>query len=102
MQILRSFLQMCNAIGIPIAEDKTFPANTTMTFVGISLHTLRMESSLPLDKLAKARSLLTNFISRQSCRLNERLSLIGFLNFCCSVITYGRAFLRQLIDLTVG
>ena len=52
MQTLRSFLQMCNAIGIPVAEDKTFYANTTMNFVGISLDTLRTESSLPLDKLA--------------------------------------------------
>lgn len=29
-------------------------------------------------------------------------SLTGLLNFACSVIVPGRAFLRRLIDLTVG
>ena len=29
-------------------------------------------------------------------------SLTGMLNFACSVVAPGRAFLRKLIDLTVG
>ena len=29
-------------------------------------------------------------------------SLIGLLNFACSVVTPGRTFLRRLIDLTIG
>lgn len=102
MQILQSLLQMCRAIGVPIAEEKTFPAHTTMTFVGISLDTLRMESSLPIDKLSKAKDLLTNFLCRQSCTLREIQSLIGYFNSCCSVIICGRAFLRRLIDPTIG
>lgn len=102
MQSLRSFLEMCSAIGIPIADDKTFYANTSMTFVGISLCTIRMESSLPLDKLQKGKKLLSTFICKNSCKLRELQSLIGFLNFCCSVITCGRAFLRRLINLTIG
>ena len=60
-----------------------------------------MESSLPLDKLCKAKILLSNFLGRHSCKLRELQSLIGFLNFCCSVIIYGKAFLRRLIDLTI-
>ena len=99
-QILWSFLNMCDAIGVPVAENKTFSAHTTMAFVGISLDTLRMESSLPLDKLCKSKILLSNFLGRHSCKLRELQSLICFLNFCCSVIICGRAFLRRLIDLT--
>ena len=34
--------------------------------------------------------------------LKELQSLVGLLNFTCSVILPGRAFLRRLIDLTVG
>lgn len=34
--------------------------------------------------------------------LKELQSLIGSLNFACSVIAPGRAFLRRLIDLTRG
>ena len=102
MQILRLFLQMCSAIGIPVAEEKTYIPLTTMTFVGFSLDSWRMESNLPSDKLSKAKDLLSNFLNRDSCRLRELKSLISFLNFCCLVITCGRAFLRRLIDLIIG
>ena len=93
---------MCNTVGIPIADKKTFPPQTTMAFVGFALDSLRMETSLPSEKLSKARNLLIEFITRESCKLRELQSLLGFLNFCYSVITSGRAFLRRLTDLTIG
>ena len=96
------FLNMCTDIGIPIASDKTFPANTTMIFVGISLDTIHMEASLPADKLHKCKELLSLYSRKSSCTLLELQSLLGFLNFCCSVITCGKAFLRRLINLTIG
>ena len=34
--------------------------------------------------------------------LKEVQSLTGLLNFACSVILPGRAFLRRLIDVTIG
>ena len=88
LQALRSFLHtcMCSDIGIPIAQEKTHMPSTSMTFVGFTLDTLRMESSLPLDKLAKEKYLLLKFLTKDSCRLREMQSLIGFLNFCCLVI----------------
>jgi len=35
------------------------------------------------------------------CTLKDMQSLIGVLNFACSVIQPGRAFLRRMINLTV-
>ena len=61
-----------------------------------------MEARLPDDKLEKARSLLLAFQSKQKVTLKELQSLIGVLNFACSVVVPGRAFLRRLIDLTMG
>ena len=54
----------------------------------------RQEAWLPLEKLHKCRALLSQFFRLQS--------LIGLLNFCCSVVVLGLAFLRRLIDLTMG
>ena len=34
--------------------------------------------------------------------LREIQSIVGLLNFACSLITPGRPFLRRLIDLTIG
>ena len=55
-----------------------------------------MEARLPEDKLAICQLLL------QKVTLRELQSLIGVLNFACSVIMPGRAFLRQLIYLILG
>lgn len=54
------------------------------------------------EKLRKCHTLLTSFYSRRKVTLKELQSLIGLLNFTCSVILPGRTFLRRLIDLTIG
>ncbi|KAI8488950.1 hypothetical protein Bbelb_334680 [Branchiostoma belcheri] len=47
---LSAFSDMCSDVGIPLADDKTFSPDTTMTFLGIELDTLAMEERLPQDK----------------------------------------------------
>ena len=61
-----------------------------------------MEARLPPDKLNKCSALLLDFLHRKKATLREVQSLTGLLNFACSVIVPGRAFLRRLIDQTVG
>ena len=39
---------------------------------------------------------------KKSVTLRQLQAFIGVLNFACSVIVPGRAFLRRMIDLTVG
>ena len=46
--------------------------------------------------------MISEFLGRKKVTLKEVQSLGGLLNFACSVIKPGRAFLRRLIDLTVG
>lgn len=73
-----------------------------MSFAGIELDTLKVEARLPPDKLVKCRTLIEDFFGRKKVTLKEMQSLIGLLNFTCSVIVPGRTFLRRLINLTVG
>ena len=42
------------------------------------------------------------FPAPKKVTLKELQPLCGLLNFACSVVTPGRAFLRRLIDLTIG
>ena len=67
-----------------------------------SFATVLQEARLPEDKLQKCHTLLSTFYSRRKVTLKELRSLIGLLNFTCSVILPGRAFLCRLIDLTIG
>ena len=59
------------------------------------------EARLPVDRLQKCL-LLCTFYKRRKVTLRELHSLLGLLNFTCSVIVPGRAFLRRLIDLNKG
>lgn len=63
-----------------------------------------MMSPLPPDKLEKCRTLVHvyQFSRCKKVTLQELQSLIGVLNFACLVVVPGRAFLRRLIDLTIG
>ena len=96
------FLILCNNLGIPIAPEKTCGPATTLTFAGIELDSIKSEARLPKDKIAKCVQFISTFLHRKKVTLKELQSLIGLLNFACSVIAPGRAFLRRLIDLTRG
>ena len=89
-------------MGVPIAPEKTVGPETELPFVGITLDSIRMEARLPEEKLEKCRTMLLDFYKRRKVTLRELQSLIGLLNFTCSVVLPGRAFLRRLIDLTRG
>ena len=98
---LSKFLSLCDYLGVPIAHEKTEGPVTTLQFAGITLDTINMEARLPEVKLQKCRELLTDFHKRRKVTLRELQSLTGLLNFTCSVVLPGRAFLRRLFDLTI-
>ena len=99
---LNIFLDMCYYLGIPIAPEKTIGPSQILSFAGIELDSCLMEARLPLDKVEKCTDIISDFLKRKKVTLREVQSLTGLLNFACSVIVPGRAFLRRLIDLTIG
>lgn len=99
---LNSFIHMCEIIGVPLAEEKTFLPSQCMSFVGIELNSLTSTASLPQDKVLKATNVVESFLQKDKSTLKEFQSLIGLLNFACSVVIPGRPFLRRLINLTIG
>ena len=99
---LANFLRQCDYLGVPTAHEKTVEPRTTIKFTGITIDSISQEARLPPDKLKKCRTLLYQFYKRRTVTLRELQSLIGLLNFACSVVVSGRAFLRRLIDLTIG
>ena len=95
---LELFLMLCSYLGIPMAPKKTVGPSTTIAFAGIVL----MEARLPQEKIDKCQELISIFLQRRKVTLKEIQSLTGLLNFACAVVVPGRAFLRRLIDLTLG
>ena len=99
---LHDFLAMCSQMGVPISQEKTFPPAQTLSFLGIELDVVRREARLPPDKLDKCRNLVSSALGLSKITLRDLQSLIGSLNFACRVVIPGRAFLRRLINLTIG
>lgn len=99
---LQLFLDTCSYLGIPIAPEKTCGPCTTNSFAGIELDSQLQLARLHKDKLDKCIQLISGFLQRKKVTLVELQSLTGLLNFACSAIISGRAFLRRLIDLTIG
>ena len=99
---LNIFLDTCHYLGIPIALEKTIGPSQILSFAGVELDSCLMEARLPPNKVEKCKGLISDFLKRKRVTLREAQSLTGLLNFACSVVVPGRAFLRRLIDLTIG
>ena len=99
---LKNFLSLYDRLGVPVAHEKTEGPSTTLQFAGITLDTINMEAHLLDDKLQKCNAQLLAMHKCCKTTLKELQSLIGLLNFACSVVLPGRAFLQRLIDLTKG
>ena len=99
---LALFLEVCQDIGVPIAQEKTMGPSQILPFLGIQLDTVKLMASLPQDKVTKTIDLIDQFIKSKSVTLRQMQSLCGILNFSCSVIVPARAFSRRLYDLCVG
>jgi hypothetical protein len=61
-----------------------------------------MQMRLPKDKLLELRNKIQDCIVAKKITLRELQSIIGSLNFGCQVVASGRAFIRRLIDATIG
>ena len=101
-QQLDLFLMLCHYLGIPMAPEKTIGPSSTISFAGIELDSVLMEARLPPDKLVKYHDLIASLLRRRKLTLREIQSLTGLLNFACTIVVPGRAFLRRLIDLKIG
>jgi hypothetical protein len=82
--------------------EKTQAPTTSIVIYGIEVDSTKMECRLPLDRIQKISDQLNSFKRRKKVTLREMQSLIGLLNFACSVVVPGRTFLRRLINLTCG
>lgn len=99
---LEIFHQQCEHLGVPISQDKTVEPTTCLVFLGIEFDTISMHMRLPQDKLVELRQKIQFCIDTKKITLRELQSLIGSLNFACQVVAPGRAFIRRLVDATVG
>ena len=108
-EALHSTLQLCNRLGLQVAEEKTEGPSTTITFLGIEIDSNLCQLRLPQEKLRDLTHSLGHWMStghgrkpRRTGTKRDLLSLIGLLNHAATVVRPGRTFLRSLIDASTS
>ncbi len=95
---LSACLTLCDQLGVPVAPEKTEGPSTCITFLGLTLDSDKPELRIPEEKLSCIRNKLDFWSHRRVGLKRELLSLIGLLQYCCQPVSFGRPFLRRLID----
>lgn len=98
-QYLHLLQEECRCLGVPLADEKTEGPSAVITFLGITVDTLKNELRLPEEKLHRLLQMVSHWQGRKSCTRRELESLIGSLQHACKVVRQGRSFLRQAISL---
>ena len=93
---VNTFLEICAEIGIPIADEKTVWASTSITFLGMLLQGISWTISIPDEKITRTVNLLQEICSKQKAMIKMLQKLAGLLNFLGRAIFPGRAFTRRM------
>jgi hypothetical protein len=92
---LRLLIDICAALGIPLAKEKVEGPATILTFLGILFDTETMTMRLPEDKLHRLQKLIGEWTNKKAATKRSMLSLIGELAHACKVVIPGCTFLRE-------
>ena len=99
---LDTFLEVCKEINFPVALEKTFWADTLMTFLGLLLDSERQIICIPVEKICKATNMIDTILHKKKVQVHEMQQLCSYLNFLCRCVVPGRVFLRRLYSSTTG
>ncbi len=99
---LLTFQAMCKKLGVPLSPDKTVGPSQQVTYLGIHLDTLKMQASIPEEKITQYIQDIKSILHSRTCSQGDLKSVIGKLNWVSSIILPGRSFLRRLHDAVRG
>ena len=90
--LMRSFINICGKIGLPLSQEKTEWAEPVMIFLGMLLNGKLHTIVIPEDKKHKALQMLQNFCCKKKATVKEIEQLTGTLNFLNRAVVPGRVF----------
>ena len=101
---LELFLAICKRINFPVSIEKTFHADSQMTFLGFLIDARNQLVLIPEQKIGKARDMIQTVLRKKDKKLTvcELQQICGLLNFLGRAIIPGRAFTRCLYAFASG
>lgn len=100
--IQRVLIHLLISLGFEIAWKKCSSPSTYTRYLGLNFDSVRMEISLPEDKLIKLKNELAFFDQKVRSTKRQIQKLVGYLAHCAKVVKGGRLFSRRLVALLRG
>ena len=95
-RLVTTFLEICEQINFPVAEDKTEWASPMVIFLGMLLDGLRQVIAVPENKRSKALTAVSEMVQKSKTTVKDVQSLAGLLNFLTRTIVPGRVFTQRM------
>ena len=102
VDLMNTFKQICQELGVPLAEDKSFGPTYKLVFLGLEIDTVSQMVRVLEVKSAELSTLLQEMLRKKRVTLLQLQSLLGKLNFFTKAIVPGRVFVRRMHDATLG
>jgi hypothetical protein len=74
-------MNVCDELGVPIAENKTVGPSNIITFLDFIIDTVLMMVRIPEEKLQKLRNLLQPLLYKKKVSLKDLESLTGLMTY---------------------
>jgi len=94
--------QNCDALGVPLTAEKVEGPSTSLTFLDITINTVKMEIRLCDAKLSRICHTVSNWITKRKAKEKEMLSLVGLLQHATKVVPCGKTFVRRIRTVNCG
>ena len=92
-------LSLLRRLGFHIAWKKVISPSTCVRYLGLNIDSIKMEVSLPQDKLKRLVELVDSFSDKATATKKELQELCGHLAHASRVVRGGRTFSRRVINL---
>ncbi len=99
---LQTPMDVCQEVGLPISQEKTFWGDVIIKCLGLILDTVRQIILVPDHKIKSLTQKLLHVSQSRTVRIKTLQSLTGSLNFYARAKPGGRAFIRRLYDAQMG
>ena len=83
---MNTFKQICQELGVPLAEDKSFGPTYKLVFLGLEIDTVSQMVRVLEVKSAELSTLLQEMLRKKRVTLLQLQSLLGKLNFSLKLL----------------
>ena len=68
---IRIFMEICEAINLPVNIEKMYWGTTTLVFLGLLINTVRGVVLIPVEKISKGKEQINAILDKKKLRLNQ-------------------------------